>query len=118
MTASSEKSKTAAAKPSVAQELIDLASNECYFEGPNGRAYATVQLEEYGDRRFTVPLKSSRYKNWLANLYFAATGNVASSHAKTDAISILTQVHQFRLEKRPILAVSPYAVRRALSKTL
>ncbi|MFL6412211.1 MAG: hypothetical protein ACJ71K_13350, partial [Nitrososphaeraceae archaeon] len=67
-------------KESAAQVALRLADEYCsaLFMDQFGTPYAAVRIGEHIE---TLPLKSSRFKNWLCHIYYNSENNVLNSEA-------------------------------------
>ena len=70
--------------------LLGLAATDEHWHAPDGRAYATVRVEE-GDRAHeeTLPVRGKDYRSWLGRRYYQETGKAASVGALQDVLSVL-----------------------------
>ena len=74
-------------KPSSqATRLVDLGQSAAFFHSPESEAYATVSAEGH---RETWPLRSRRFRVWLARQFFQRESRVPSSQALEEALGIL-----------------------------
>jgi hypothetical protein len=75
-------------RQSVASQLVDLAAGTGVelLHTPDKVGYARVVV---GGHRETLSLKSAAFKQWLAGVYYQATGCAAGAQAVQDAVNVL-----------------------------
>ncbi|MFL6421685.1 MAG: hypothetical protein ACJ71P_20080 [Nitrososphaeraceae archaeon] len=81
-------------KESAAQVALRLADEYCsaLFMDQFGTPYAAVRIGEHIE---TLPLKSSRFKNWLCHIYYNSENNVLNSEALSNVINVLKAKAEF-----------------------
>jgi hypothetical protein len=79
---------------SAAQRALDLVEDQCseLFLDQFGTPYAAIQI---GDHIQTLPLKSSRFRNWLCRVYYNSEDNVLSSETVSNVLNILKAKAEF-----------------------
>jgi len=86
-------------KPSAASLLIELASALCELFHDHQDAYASITIDRH---RETYRLRSSSFRLWLRQEYFAQHEMAASGQALTDAIGTLEGTALFNGEQRSV----------------
>jgi hypothetical protein len=79
---------------STALRALKLAEDQCdeLFHDQFNAPYAAIQV---GDHTEILPLKSSRFRNWLYRLYYEFEGDVLSSEIASNIINILKAKAEF-----------------------
>src|SRR5687768_15495084 len=72
--------------PPAADVLVDLASKAELFHDRAGNTFATIPANGHWE---THPLKSRRFKSWLAQRYYREEGSVPPQEAMASAIAVL-----------------------------
>src|SRR5215217_3509775 len=70
-------------KESAAQTALRLAGEQCsrIFLDQYGTPYAAIEV---GDHIETLPLKSSRFRNWLCKIFYSSEGKILTSDNVTN----------------------------------
>jgi hypothetical protein len=82
-------------KESAAQIALRLAQEQCsdIFMDQFGTPYAAINV---GDHIETLPMKHSRFRNWLCRMFYTSTGgNILTSDNVTNVLSILKAKAEF-----------------------
>jgi hypothetical protein len=82
-----------------ATRLVELAANTELFHSTDREAYATIQVDDHSE---TLCLKDSRFKNWLAALYYDKFESTASAHAFGEAIDALEGRALYKSPKKKV----------------
>lgn len=82
------------AKKSQAKKAMAIVEEYCseLFLDQFGSHYAAVKIEEHIE---TLPLKSSRFRNWLCNRYYESEGDIINSESVTNVLNILKARGEF-----------------------
>ena len=78
-----------------AQEALALAEEQCseLFLDQFGTPYAAVKINEHTE---TLPLKSSRFKNWLCGTYYNnSESNILNAESVTNVLNVLKAKAEF-----------------------
>lgn len=70
---------------SASERLTALVECAELFHAPDGRAYATITVDEHSE---TWPVRSKRFRGWLGRAYFDATKKAAPGQAMTEALAL------------------------------
>jgi hypothetical protein len=81
-----------------ALRLAEDQSDELFHDQFNA-PYAAIQV---GDHTEVLPLKSSRFRNWLCRLYYGFKGDVLSSETATNVINVLKAKAEFEGRTRKL----------------
>src|SRR5262249_50301797 len=73
-------------RPTQADILVDLAQTAELFHQPDGTAFADIDINGH---RETWPIRSKRFKGWLARRFYDATGGAPSSEALQSALTVI-----------------------------
>jgi hypothetical protein len=75
-------------KESAAQIALRLAGEQCFatFMDQFGTPYAAIQVDEHIE---TLPMKNSRFRNWLCRIFYNSEGKILTSENVTNVISLL-----------------------------
>lgn len=84
--------KTKGKGPSQATQLVALAAGVDLFHTPEGRAFATLEINGH---RETWSIRSKDFKSWLRRAYFQKFESVPNAQALQDALSMLEARAQF-----------------------
>jgi hypothetical protein len=74
-------------KPTQAGELATLAKDAELWHTPEGKAYASIQVEGHTEH---WPIRANGFRNWLSYRYYQVTGRVPGSQALQDALTTLS----------------------------
>jgi len=79
---------------SAAQKLLKLAQDQCeeLFLDQFGAPYAAVRIGEHFE---TLPLKDSRFRNWLCRVYYTEENNVVNSESISNVLNVLKAKAEF-----------------------
>jgi len=66
--------------------LVGLAADASLFHAPDGTAFADVEIDGH---RETWPVRAKNFRQWLARLFYNATGGALSSEAIQAALNVL-----------------------------
>jgi hypothetical protein len=79
---------------SAAQKLLKLAQDQCedLFLDQFGAPYAAVRIGEHFE---TLPLKDSRFRNWLCRIYYTEENNVLNSESISNVLNVLKAKAEF-----------------------
>jgi hypothetical protein len=85
---SNQEEKTAA------QKALELVGQQCsaLFLDQFGSPYAAAKIGEHVE---TLPLKSSRFKNWLCKIFYESENNVLNSENLTNVLNVLKAKAEF-----------------------
>ena len=86
-------------KSTQADRLIDVAQSAELFHSPDGTGYADVDINGH---RETWPIRSKRFRRWLAGRFFEATAGAPSSEALQSALNVIEAKAQFHALERPV----------------
>ena len=67
--------------------LLNLTSGQYFFSDEHDRPYVQIDVKEHYE---IWPLDGSRFKSWLAHLFYKNTGAAASASIRTDVLAVLT----------------------------
>lgn len=86
---------------SAAQKALRLAEDHCdeLFHDQFNAPYAAVQV---GSHTEVLPLKSSRFRNWLCRLYYEFENDVLSSETASNVINVLKAKAEFEGKTRKL----------------
>jgi hypothetical protein len=70
---------------SAAERLAALVERAGLFHAPDGRAYATLAVDEHVE---TWPVRSKRFRGWLGSAYYDATKKPAPAQAMAEALAL------------------------------
>jgi hypothetical protein len=86
---------------STALRALRLAEDQCdeLFHDQFNAPYAAIQV---GDHTEVLPLKSSRFRNWLSRLYYGFERDVLSSETGTNVINVLKAKAEFEGRTRKL----------------
>jgi hypothetical protein len=88
--ADSDEARPAHKKVPQAEQLLELAAGQDYFQARDGRAFATVAVDDNGaPRRETLSVRRSDFRNWLARLFYRATGKAPSDKTMQEVLGVL-----------------------------
>jgi hypothetical protein len=94
-----ENEKTTVKRPSAAAMLIQFGLRAELFHSSDGSAFASVKL---GNHIETMPLRSQKFKQWLAYGLHLEMGDPPSASAMQDAITVLEAHAVFVGPERPV----------------
>lgn len=79
---------------SAAQKLLKLAQDQCeeLFLDQFGTPYAAVRIGVHFE---TLPLKDSRFRNWLCRIYYTTENNVLNSESISNVLNVLKAKAEF-----------------------
>jgi hypothetical protein len=88
-------------RKSAAQKVLDLIDQHCHevFTDQFGTPYAAVKIREHIE---TLPLKDSRFRNWLCRIYYISEGNVLNSETVSNVLNILNAKAEFEGNARTL----------------
>jgi hypothetical protein len=86
---------------STALRALILAEDQCdeLFHDQFNAPYAAILV---GDHTEVLPLKSSRFRNWLCRLYYEFEGDVLSSETTSNVINVLKAKAEFEGKTRKL----------------
>lgn len=82
-----------------AQELIRHAADAVLFHDAEGRAYATVRVNDHHE---TLPIRSGGFKRWLVREFYRTREKPPSSTALNDAIGLIEAQASFDGQEIPV----------------
>ena len=90
----SKKESSSDKDESTAQRALSLVEDQCHelFHDEFNTSYAAIQI---GNHIEILPLKSSRFRNWLCRLYYDVAQDVLSSENATSVINLLKAKAEF-----------------------
>jgi hypothetical protein len=79
---------------SAAQKLLKLAQEQCdeLFLDQFGTPHAAIRIGEHFE---TLPLKDSRFRNWLCRIYYTSEDNVLNSETISNVLNVLKAKAEF-----------------------
>ena len=91
-----------AEKETSAEIALRLAEEQCpdLFLDQFGTPYGAIKIN---DHRETLPLKSSRFRNWLYRIYYSSEGKVMNSEIASNILNILKAKAEFDSGERKTL---------------
>jgi hypothetical protein len=94
---STEEEQDEGPKETVAQIALGLAGEHCFatFMDQFGTPHAAVEV---GDHIETLPMKSSRFRNWLCRIFYNSEGKLLTGENVTNVISLLKARAEFDSE--------------------
>jgi hypothetical protein len=84
-----------------AQKLLRLTQDQCeeLFLDQFGAPYAAVRIGEHIE---TLPLKDSRFRNWLCRIYYTSENNVLNNETVSNVLNILKAKAEFEGTSRSL----------------
>ncbi|TAH33667.1 MAG: hypothetical protein EYC62_06450 [Alphaproteobacteria bacterium] len=91
--------KVGALKPTQAQKLIALTEGMTLFHDPDNTGYAEIQIDGHTE---IWPIRSSKFKEFLAKKYYELCQGAPSSEASNSAINVIHANAVFGGEKKDV----------------
>jgi hypothetical protein len=93
------KTKGTGAREKDADILVELAADASFFHSADGTGYGDISNNGH---REVWAIKSSRFRQWLARLFYEATGGAAGNQAMESALNVLCARAQFDGPERDV----------------
>jgi hypothetical protein len=86
-----------------AEVLLSLAAADEHWHATDGRAYATVRVEENGQvREESLPVRGKDYRQWLGRRFFQETGKAISVGTLQDVLGVLEARARYEGREREV----------------